>query len=153
MQAKPTRRHFSAGVAVPVSAVALTLAALGCGSSSKSPSTIAASTPAPSTPATAAPVASGTVRLTADPGGALKFAQTAASAKAGTVTLVMNNPSSAGVQHGISVEGNGIDKTGPIVSPGKAATLSVNLKPGTYTFYCPFDGHKQAGMIGKLTVQ
>jgi uncharacterized cupredoxin-like copper-binding protein len=29
----------------------------------------------------------------------------------------------------------------------------VNLKPGTYEFYCPVPGHEQAGMKGTLTVQ
>jgi uncharacterized cupredoxin-like copper-binding protein len=27
------------------------------------------------------------------------------------------------------------------------------VKAGTYEYYCPVDGHKAAGMTGKLTVQ
>ena len=30
-------------------------------------------------------------------------------------------------------------------------TASAQLKAGKYEFYCPVDGHKQAGMEGKLT--
>jgi uncharacterized cupredoxin-like copper-binding protein len=30
--------------------------------------------------------------------------------------------------------------------------VTVKLKKGTYTFYCPVDGHKAAGMKGKLVV-
>ena len=35
---------------------------------------------------------------------------------------------------------------------GASKTLMVNLKPGTYTFYCSVPGHRQAGMHGTLTV-
>src|SRR5207247_3647173 len=122
----------------------------GCGSSKKSSSTSA--TPAApattsSTPTTSGGAAGGTVKLTADPGGALKFDKTSATAKAGTVTLDMTNP--ATIQHGIAIEGNGVDKDGKIVSQGQTSTLAVTLKPGKYTFYCPVPGHKQAGMKGK----
>jgi uncharacterized cupredoxin-like copper-binding protein len=37
------------------------------------------------------------------------------------------------------------------VTNGKAS-VTADLKPGTYDFYCPVDGHRQAGMAGKLTV-
>ena len=36
---------------------------------------------------------------------------------------------------------------------GGTASVTVDLKPGKYEFYCPVDSHKQAGMTGTLTVQ
>jgi plastocyanin len=71
-------------------------------------------------------------------------------AKRGTVTIVMSNPSST--PHAIAVEGHGIDKDGKTVGKGKTSRVTVKLKRGTYTFYCPVDGHKAAGMKGKLIV-
>lgn len=36
---------------------------------------------------------------------------------------------------------------------GGTATVTINAAPGTYSFYCNIPGHKQAGMVGTLTVQ
>ncbi|MGZ6641589.1 MAG: plastocyanin/azurin family copper-binding protein [Solirubrobacteraceae bacterium] len=131
---------------------AVVLAACG---SSKSGSSSSATTAAPTTSAAAPAPASGggsTVQLSADPGGALKFTANRATAKAGTVTVLMRNPASSGLPHGIAVQGNGVDKDGKIVQPGGTSTDTVKLKPGTYTFYCPVPGHKAAGMQGTLVV-
>ena len=137
-------------IAVPV--VLLSLAVTGCGGSSSSNSTSAGTTP--STTAGGGTSAGGqTLKLSADPSGAVKFNTTSLQAKAGKVTLQMTNPSSSGLEHGIAVEGNGVDQDGQIVQPGNTSTLSVNLKPGKYEFYCPFDSHKQQGMEGTLTVK
>ena len=82
--------------------------------------------------------------------GQLAFNTKKLKAKAGSVTLSMSNPST--FPHGIAVEGNGVDKDGQIVQHGGTSSVTVKLKPGTYTFYCPVHGHRQAGMVGKLTV-
>jgi len=90
------------------------------------------------------------VKVTADPGGALKWEQTALTAKAGKVTVTMDNESS--VPHAVEVEGNGVEEETKTVT-GDSASLTVDLKAGKYEFYCPVDGHRQAGMEGTLTVQ
>ena len=40
-----------------------------------------------------------------------------------------------------------------VVTNGGTSTVTVTLKPGTYTFYCSVDGHEAAGMKGTLTVK
>jgi plastocyanin len=143
--------------ALALAAAAITVA--GCGSDDNSSSDTGASTGGTSTPAPA-PQASGggggggastNLKLSADPGGALKFDKSSLTAKAGNVTITMDNPS--GIPHGVAVEGNGVDKDGNIVNKGGKSTVTVKLKAGKYEFYCPVPGHKQAGMEGDLTVK
>ena len=143
---------------VPIAAVAVAVAAAGCGGSSSSSSTSSGGGGggggASSSQSSGGASGGGqTLKLTANPSGNLSFNTSSLSAKSGKVTLVMDNPSSSGLMHGIAVEGNGVDQDGKIVSPGGTSTLSVNLKPGSYKFYCPFDGHEDAGMEGTLKVQ
>ena len=90
------------------------------------------------------------VKLSAVPN-QLKFNTKKLTAKAGLIEIVMTNPSadSNAIGHGIAVQGHG---TGPTVFPGKTSTLTVTLKKGTYTFFCPVPGHEAAGMKGTLVV-
>lgn len=90
------------------------------------------------------------LKLAADPSGALKFDKTSLEAKAGAVTIAFDNPSS--VPHAVEVEGNGVEEETDVVTSKSAKPLTVDLKAGEYEFYCPVDGHKQAGMKGTLTV-
>jgi plastocyanin len=80
----------------------------------------------------------------------LAFNKKTLRAKHGTVTIVMTNPS--GTKHAIAIEGHGVDKDGKTVGKGGTSRVTVKLKKGTYTFYCPVDGHRAAGMKGKLVV-
>ena len=94
--------------------------------------------------------ANGTLDIpVAQAGLAFKFAD--AQATAGQVTLTAKNPQPT--QHNIAVQGNGLDQKGNVVTNGATSKVTVDLKPGTYTFYCSVDGHRQAGMQGKLTVK
>ena len=123
-------------------AVLPVLGLAACGSSSSS-------SPPPKPKPASAPTGA-TLHLAADPKGALRFDTTKLSARAGRVTLVMRNTS--GVAHAVAVEGHGVDRDGPTTSNG-TSSVSAPLKPGTYTFYCPVDGHEDAGMKGTLTVR
>jgi plastocyanin len=140
-------------------AAAAALALSACGGNDKTASSGAATaTPAATdTPAATATEAAsggggggGNIALAADPGGALKFDKATLTAKAGKTTITFTNDSS--LPHAVAVEGNGLDKDGKTVTKG-TDKLVVDLKPGTYTYYCPVDGHRAAGMEGKLTVE
>ena len=82
----------------------------------------------------------------------LAYTTTTATAKAGTVTLKSMNPQS--IEHDISIESSdgSINQKGNLVANGDVSEVTVDLKPGTYTFYCSVPGHKEAGMSGTLTV-
>jgi uncharacterized cupredoxin-like copper-binding protein len=87
----------------------------------------------------------------ADPEGQLRYTTKNLSAKAGQVTIAFTNASP--LEHNLTVS------QGPMVigaTPtflGGEKTLTLNLKPGTYTFYCTVPGHRAAGMEGKLDVR
>jgi plastocyanin len=148
-------------VAVLAAAGAL-IAGCGGGSSSGSSSSggggYGSQAPAKSTATTAAaaPAASsgGKVAIKAVESNGLSFDPKTLKAKAGTVTITMDNPSGDSQPHAVSVEGpGGVAASGQIAQPGSTSEVSLKLKPGKYTFFCPVDGHRAAGMEGTLTVQ
>jgi plastocyanin len=74
-----------------------------------------------------------------------------ATATAGQVTVTSKNPQST--QHDIAIEGNGFNTKGALVQDGGVSKFTADLKPGTYTFFCSVPGHREGGMVGKLTVK
>jgi plastocyanin len=143
--------------------VAAALVAAGCGGggdnssgSSGNNSNASDTSSKSSTTSTTSSAGSGggggsTIKLGADPGGALKFDKTQLTAKAGNVTIDFDNPSQT--PHAVEVEGNGLEEKKTDTITGSSAKLTLDkLKPGKYEFYCPVPGHKQAGMKGTLTV-
>ncbi len=125
-----------------------------CGSSSNDNSTTAASTPPATTPAAGGGAAGGTstVNISTPSGSDLAFDQKTATAKAGNVTIDFDNKQP--LQHDVAVadsSGKVLGQT-DLVSSG-TANATVDLQPGTYTFYCTVPGHREAGMQGTLTVK
>jgi plastocyanin len=92
-----------------------------------------------------------TLKLSADPGGALKFDKSSLTAKAGKVTITLDNPSS--IPHAVEIEGHGVEEESGTIGEGETTKVTATVKPGEYEYYCPVDGHKAAGMTGTLTVQ
>jgi len=124
-----------------------------CGGSSNDNSTTAASTPASTTPAGGGAAGGGsTVDISTPSGSDLAFDQKSVSAKAGNVTVDFDNKQP--LQHDVAVadsSGKVLGQT-DLVSSG-TANATVDLQPGTYTFYCTVPGHREAGMQGTLTVK
>ena len=90
-----------------------------------------------------------TLELAADPGGGFSFDKKTLEAPAGTITIHLTNDAS--VPHDVAVEGNGVDEKSETVTNGDTS-LTVDLEPGEYTFYCDVPGHRAGGMEGTLTV-
>jgi plastocyanin len=160
-----------ASTAAALAAASLGLAA--CGSSSSSSNNASTSTatestaPAATTPATTAPAkttstakttpakpaasANAPVKVQASPT-ALAYQEKTLSTKAGENTFDFTNPSA--IPHDFAIKDSSGKELGATKVITKSSdTLKINLKPGTYTFYCTVPGHEQAGMKGTLTVK
>jgi plastocyanin len=91
------------------------------------------------------------LKLSADPSGKLAFDKSSLQAKSGPLVIAMTNPSQ--LQHDVSIEGPGAEKEGKVVGKGGVSTVSAEVKPGKYTYYCSVPGHRDGGMEGTLTVK
>jgi plastocyanin len=80
--------------------------------------------------------------------GALAYASAEATAPAGTVEIVMPNPSP--IKHDIGIKGDG---EGAVVGNGGESKFTADLKPGKYEYFCSVPGHEAGGMKGTLTVK
>jgi uncharacterized cupredoxin-like copper-binding protein len=57
------------------------------------------------------------------------------------------------ITHAFEIDGNGVDQRSSDIAPGSTLTLKVNLsKRGSYSAFCPIDGHRSKGMEATLTV-
>ncbi|CAB4333581.1 unannotated protein [freshwater metagenome] len=90
----------------------------------------------------------GVLSISADPNGQLLYVETTATATPGPVELEM--PNESGVPHNIVIENAGIET--PVIKNGVAKAKGT-LKAGTFVYFCAVPGHRQAGMVGKLTVR
>jgi plastocyanin len=152
--------------ALLLSAAVLALGVAACGGSSSSSSSSAATsasgatssaaagtgTSSATSSAAAAAGASSNLAIAANPSGQLAYDKKTLSAKAGKVTITMTNMSSLGhnitIQQGTSGSVLGATPT----FTGGTKSVTVNLKAGTYTFFCSVPGHRAGGMVGTLSV-
>ena len=137
---------------IPFLALALAgLALTACGGGDDDTS----SAPATTTPTAADTTDSGGSGATVDFEAAedsIAYTKTDISAPAGSDTISFNNPAS--IPHDVVIEdgdGNEIAATDTISASTTETT--ADLQPGTYTFYCSVDGHREQGMEGTLTVK
>jgi hypothetical protein len=73
----------------------------------------------------------------------------AAKLKAGKVTLAVVNKGK--IPHALEIAGPGLRKKTAMLAPGKTAKLTVSLKDGSYSLWCPVANHAALGM--KLTAK
>jgi uncharacterized cupredoxin-like copper-binding protein len=113
------------------------------------PATTQSTTTAPSTTTTAAPPpAPKSVSVSETE---WKVALPSTTLAAGKYTFDLKNDGQ--IPHDLTIDGPGVsDEKTPVIGPGKTAKLSVELKSGSYDFYCSVPGHKAAGMDVKVTV-
>jgi plastocyanin len=103
------------------------------------------------TPVGPAPT-SGALKLAANPQGQLLYDTKALSAASSHVTIDFTN--SSPIMHNVTIanaKGKVLGNTPTFI--GGTKTLTLDLPPGTYTFYCSVTGHEVAGMKGTLTVR
>ena len=80
-----------------------------------------------------------------------KVALPSTTLAAGKYTFDLKNDGQ--IPHDLTIDGPGVsDEKTPVIAAGKTAKLTVELKSGSYDFYCSVPGHKQAGMDVKVTV-
>lgn len=148
--------------ALLLSAAVLALGVAACGGSSGSSSSSGGATSASGatssaaagtgTSAAAGGGASSSLAIATNPSGQLAYDKKTLSAKAGKVTITMTNMSSLG--HNITIQQgtNGSVLGATPTFMGGTKSVTVNLKAGTYTFFCSVPGHRAGGMVGTLTV-
>ena len=90
----------------------------------------------------------GVLDIPTDPNGQLAYVTKKATATAGKITVESKN--AASIPHDIVIDGKG---HGTTVTNGGVSKFTATFGPGTYTFYCSVDGHRQAGMEGRLVVK
>ena len=88
--------------------------------------------------------------LAADPSGQLAYDKKSLTAKAGAVTIDFTNNSP--VPHNVTIQQGSKNVTATATVSQSKTSVTAQLKPGTYTFFCSVDAHRQAGMVGTLTV-
>jgi nitrite reductase (NO-forming) len=64
------------------------------------------------------------------------------------VTVTLTNDGVA--PHNFSIDRLNIDED---VASGETKTVTINAPAGEYEFYCDIPGHREAGMVGTLTVE
>jgi len=94
----------------------------------------------------------GTIDLSAPADGSFAYDQPETSTTAGSVTVNFDNP--APLSHDVIIE----DESGTIIGETELisedkTSSTVDLQPGTYTYYCDVPGHRGGGMEGTLTVE
>lgn len=83
---------------------------------------------------------------------AVEFAFQPATVNVASGSVTFNVRNDGQFPHNIQFDGQADPIFADNLTTGQSASATVTLAPGTYTFYCPVDGHRDRGMVGALTV-
>jgi plastocyanin len=92
----------------------------------------------------------GTLKLSADQT-QIAFTTNALSSKPGKITIDFTNPSQ--VSHDVAIAEGSQEIAKSKLIAQSSTSVSADLAPGKYAFYCTVPGHREAGMEGTLTVK
>jgi len=65
------------------------------------------------------------------------------------VSVTLNN--GGALQHDFVIDE--LNVKSDLVDPGSSTTFTINGAAGQYQYYCSVPGHREAGMVGTLTIQ
>ncbi|HYX77868.1 MAG TPA: plastocyanin/azurin family copper-binding protein [Solirubrobacterales bacterium] len=125
----------------------------GCGGDQGSETTTATNAETRTTTAKGQLGIPGRIDIEAPANGDLRLVPDSLTAEAGRLTINFDNLSKTA--HGLCLEdehGKRLFDCSGLVKESNLAG-AVRVEPGRYTYYCPVDGHRAAGMEGKLTVE
>jgi plastocyanin len=68
----------------------------------------------------------------------------------GGTDVIFHLPNDGAAPHNFSIDelAISIDQ-----APGESHDITINAPPGVYEYYCNVPGHREAGMVGTLTVE
>ncbi len=65
--------------------------------------------------------------------------------------VVVFLPNEGALEHNFTIDELGIATD--TIPGGESTTVTINAPAGTYEYYCSIPGHREAGMVGTLTVE
>jgi plastocyanin len=147
-----TRRTTARAAGALLALALAVLTACGDDAGAEADATTSASTPPPGSTAAGSPTEPETgaesITATAED---FSFALDEDSFAAGRYEITLVNE--GGSTHDLVVERDGEDVAGTdAIAPGEQTTLSVDLEPGEYVFYCSIANHRAMGMEITVTV-
>jgi plastocyanin len=82
----------------------------------------------------------------------VEFAFDPSTVNVASTSVTFNFRNDGQFPHNIAIDGRQGSIFPNDLTAGQSATATIDLAPGTYTFYCPVPGHRERGMVGTLTV-
>jgi uncharacterized cupredoxin-like copper-binding protein len=145
------RRYLVGALGTVAAAAVLTACGSGSGGTSAASSSGAATTTTASSGSASSSSAAGATQTVMVTAKEYSFSLSSTHFAPGTYTFRMSDAGST--SHAIEIQGPGVSgSASSTVGPGGTASLTVTLQNGTYTLFCPVDGHRALGMQTTLTV-